>query len=66
MVNRIPETIQFKLNAGINVGTYNTSQLWDITDISDMIFFKYITDSPVKLKEKIESHICKCVISGKV
>ena len=66
MVNRFQETIQFKLNAGINVGTYNTSQLWDITDISDMIFFKYITDSPTKLKELIESHICKCVISGKV
>lgn len=66
MVKRIPETIQFKLNAGINVGTYNTSQLWDITDISDMIFFKYITDSPAKLKDKIESHISKCVISGKI
>lgn len=66
IVKRLPETIQFKLNAGINVGTFNTSLLWDITDISDMVFFKYITDDPITLKNAIESHISKCVISGKV
>lgn len=66
IVKRLPETIQFKLNAGINVGTFNTSLLWDITDISDMIFFKYISDTPNMLMDSIDSHISKCVISGKV
>jgi hypothetical protein len=66
LTRQMPKTIQFKLNAGINVGTFNTSALWNITDVSDSIFFKYITDNPVMLKDTIESHLSKCVISNKV
>ena len=66
LIKQMPQTIQYKLNAGINVGTFNTSALWNITDVSDAIFFKYISDNPVLLQDAIESHISKCVISGKV
>ena len=65
LIQQMPKTIQFKLNAGINVGTFNTSELWDITDISDAIFLKYISDNPVKVRDAIESHLSKCVISNK-
>lgn len=66
LVEKMPKTIQYKLNAGINVGTFNTSLLWNITDVSDSIFFKYMTDNPVELRDIIESHLSKCVISNKV
>lgn len=58
-------TIQYKLNAGINVGTFNTSSLWDITDKSDMIFLSYLTDNPLLVREVIENHLAKCIISDK-
>jgi len=41
---KIHGTVQYKLNAGKNVGTYNMTKLWDITDKSDLIFLKYIRD----------------------
>ena len=66
LIEEMPKTIQFKLNAGINVGTFNTSALWNITDVSDAIFLKYISDNPVMLRDTIESHLSKCVISNKV
>ena len=61
----LPSTIQYKLNAGINVGTFNTSSLWDITDKSDMIFLSYLTDNPLLVREVIENHLAKCIISNK-
>lgn len=61
----LPSTIQYKLNAGINVGTFNTSSLWDITDKSDMIFLSYLTDNPLLVREVIENHLAKCIISDK-
>jgi len=61
----MPQTVQFKLNAGINVGTFNTSALWDITDESDMIFYKYLSANPEEIRELVESHLAKCVISNK-
>lgn len=61
----LPSTIQYKLNAGINVGTFNTSLLWDITDKSDMIFLSYLTENPLLIHELIENHIAKCIISDK-
>lgn len=66
LIEEMPKTIQFKLNAGINVGTFNTSALWNITDVSDTIFLKYISDNPVMLRDAIESHLSKCVISNKI
>lgn len=62
---KIPSTIQYKLNAGIKVGTFNTSALWSITDQSDLIFLSYITDNPLEISEAVENHIAKCVISEK-
>ncbi|GAB6975951.1 Eco57I restriction-modification methylase domain-containing protein [Prevotella falsenii] len=62
---KLPSTIQYKLNAGIKVGTFNTSALWNITDKSDMIFLSYLTDSPLLAHEVIENHLAKCIISDK-
>ena len=64
-IAKLPQTVQYKLNAGIDVGTFNTAQLWDITDKSDMIFFKYICNDPIELSQLVENHIAKCVISDK-
>ena len=64
-IAKLPDTVQYKLNAGIDVGTFNTAQLWDITDKSDMIFYKYISEDPVALSQLVENHIAKCVISDK-
>ena len=61
----MPQTIQFKLNAGVNVGTFNTSSLWEITDESDRIFYKYLSSNPKEIRELVENHIAKCVISNK-
>jgi len=63
--SKLNETIQYKLNAGKNVGTYNTSKLWYITDKSDMIFYKYMCDDPITLHEEIENHIACSIFSDK-
>ena len=65
LVQRMPSTIQFKLNAGINVGTFNTAKLWEITDQSDRIFLKYITDDVDGVFEAILNHIAVSVITNK-
>ena len=65
LVSMMPQTIQFKLNAGVNVGTFNTSSLWEITDESDRIFYKYLSSNPEEIRELVENHIAKCVISNK-
>lgn len=62
---RLPDTLQFKLNCGKRIGSYNISKLWDITDQSDAIFLKYLCDNPVQVHEAIESHISSCVITGR-
>ena len=62
---RLPETLQFKLNCGKQIGTYNISKLWDITDKSDAIFMKYLCDDSIEALEAIEDHIASCVISGR-
>ena len=61
----LPSTIQYKLNAGIKVGTFNTAMLWDITDKSDMIFLSYLTDNSLLVREVIENHLAKCILSNK-
>jgi hypothetical protein len=61
----LKHSIQYKLNAGKKVGTYNTSQLWGITDKSDMIFLKYMCDKPEEVFAKIEDHVFHTVISGR-
>jgi len=61
--DKLEETVQFKLNAGKRVGTYNTSKLWDITDKSDSIFLKYMCDNPKEVKEAIENHVYSTVLS---
>jgi len=64
-ISKMPDTIQFKLNAGKNVGTYNTAKLWNITDKSDAIFLKYLTDNPIMMREEIENFLACSVITGK-
>jgi len=61
--SEINETIQYKLNAGKKVGTYNTSKLWSITDISDKIFLNYLCNKPDDVFEAILSHVSQTVIS---
>lgn len=57
-------TLQYKLNAGKRVGSYNTAKLWGITDISDLIFLKYMTDDPELTFEKINSHVLKTIMTN--
>ena len=64
-VAALPETAQFKLNAGIRVGTFNTKTLWPITDRSDMVFYSYLADDPLSLREDIEGHIAASIVSDK-
>jgi hypothetical protein len=58
-------TIQYKLNAGKKVGTYNTSRLWHITDKSDTIFLKYMCNDLEKVFAKIENHVFHTIMSGR-
>lgn len=62
---RLPETLQFKLNCGKRIGSYNISKLWDITDQSDAILLKYLCNNPEQILEAIEDHISSCVISNR-
>lgn len=62
-INELPQTIKYKLNAGKKVGTYDTSKLWHITDKSDMIFLKYLTDEPELVFEEIQNHVSKTVMT---
>ncbi len=58
---RLPETIQYKLNAGKRVGTYNTAKLWHLTDQSDEIFLKYLTNDPKRVFESIQRHVAETI-----
>ena len=62
---QLDSTLQYKLNAGKYVGTYNTSKLWDITDESDAIFLKYITDCPVIVQEELKTFVSQMAIAFK-
>ena len=57
----LESTLQFKKNAGKKVGAYNTSRLWHITDESDLIFLKHMTDSPEKILDEITTHVVSTV-----
>lgn len=61
----LPTILQFKLNAGQRVGTFNTRKLWHLTDESDMIFLKYLTDEPMAVFQQLENHLSICVITDK-
>ena len=63
--NELPSTLQFKLNAGQKVGTFNTRKLWHLTDITDMIFLKYLTDDPHGVFQLLENHLSVSVITDK-
>ena len=64
-ISRLPETIQYKSNAGKKVGTFNTSKLWDITDKSDKIFIRHVADNPDNLFESIQNHVNKTIMTQK-
>lgn len=57
--------IQYKLNAGKNIGNYNTSKLWHITEQSDRLLLKYIVDDVDALYSNVDNFIAKTVISEK-
>jgi len=57
-------TVQYKLNAGKKVGTYNTSKLWHLTDKSDIIFLKYWAETPESVSNSIENHISQTILSN--
>ncbi len=61
----LPNTLQFKLNAGLRVGTFNTRKLWDITDKSDNIFLKHLCSDSMRVFQLLESHIASCVVTDK-
>jgi hypothetical protein len=61
----LPNTTQFKLNAGKYVGTFNTKKLWHLTDQSDYIFFKYMDMDADSIQQMIESHLAACVLTDK-
>ena len=61
----LPQTTQFKLNAGKYVGTFNTKKLWHLTDQSDRIFYKYMGTNVDAIQQMVESHIAACVLTDK-
>lgn len=61
----LPDTTQFKLNAGKYVGTFNTKKLWHLTDESDRIFYKYMGLDVDTIQQMVESHIAACVLTDK-
>lgn len=61
----LPSTLQFKLNSGKLIGSYNTKKLWHITNQSDAIFCKYIFDNYWEIQQILESHVSSCVISDR-
>ena len=65
MAGELGNVIQFKLNAGKKVGSYNTSKLWHITDKSDKIFLKYMTNRPEEVFESIVCHVSQTVLTNK-
>lgn len=63
VIDSLDSTLQFKLNAGKNVGTYNTSKLWHLTDQSDVIFLKYLCKNPDEVYQAINRHIEQTVLT---
>ena len=61
----LPSTLQFKLNAGQRVGTFNTRKLWEITDRSDMIFLRYLPCVAKDAFQLLENQLASCVITDK-
>jgi Eco57I restriction-modification methylase len=62
-IAKLNTTLQFKLNAGKKVGTYNTSKLWYITDQSDAIFLKYLCNNSTEVHEAIQNHVHATVLT---
>ncbi len=63
LVAELPNTIQYKNNAGKKVGTFNTAKLWSITDKSDRVFLRYLCDNPERVFESIEHHVAKTILT---
>ena len=61
----LKSTTNYQRNAGIKVGSYNTSKLWHITDRSDLIFLNYMTEDPQSVFQCIENHVRSALTTGK-
>ncbi len=66
MANEFENIVQFKLNAGKKVGSYNTARLWHITNESDLIFLKYMTDQHEQVFESMAHHVSQTAITSKL
>ncbi len=62
----LDKTIQYKFNAGINVGTFNTTKLWGITDKSDLLFLSYLTKNVNDVFEDINNHVLKTIMTDNI
>lgn len=65
IMSKLPSLLQYKLNAQIKVGSFNTKELWTLTDKTDIIFLSYISDKPDIVFEKLEQQVWKAVISDR-
>ena len=60
-IAKLETFLQYKVNCGIRVGSYNTSKLWHITDQSDMILLSHLTDNPDAVFDEIVTHVAHSV-----
>ena len=63
--SRLSSVVQFKMNSGRKVGSYNTQKLWSITDKSDMIFLRYMTEMPELFFESVCCHTSQTIMTEK-
>lgn len=61
-IGNLPKTHQTKLNAGKQIGSFNISSLWHITEKSDYIFSKYLKLSELQL-DSLYTEVVRTAIS---
>ena len=64
-IKELNDTLQFKLNAGKRVGTYNTAKLWHLTDVTDRIFLEHLTPDADKAQQVILNHVSSTLMTGR-
>ena len=47
------------------MGTYTTAKLWDLSDESDSIYLKYITDQPELVQEELMTFVSQMPMAFK-
>ena len=59
--NELDSAIQYKRYRGKNIGSFNTSKLWHITDKSDVIFLRHISKDPELTLERLRVHTARAI-----